>query len=219
MPGALATGVSHPLNVLLAGANALDSVFLDQTPALVHVQNGWATLRKSSARDISIGSGRFAGNVALIVVPEAKVASLRAASFGTRAAESVGGIRTAEGVVYNGITGPGPLGADVASTFRSGSYLETVTSQETLLYRVYGGKAGPLSKYWTRTTPSGPLQATTDSALLPKWGNTAQSIATIRVPAGTTIYEGAAAGQGGLVGGGSQVVIPRVNPRWLVQGN
>lgn len=34
--------------------------------------------------------------------------------------------------------------------------------------------------------------------------------------AGTTIYDGAAAAQGGLVGGGSQVVIPRVNPNWVV---
>jgi len=135
---------------------------------------------------------------------------------GVGAAVSAGGIRTAEGLVYNGITGPGPLGIDVANTFRSGSYLETVTTEPTLLYRAYGGKAGPLSPYWSRTRPSGPLQVTIDSALLPEWGNAAESISTIRVPAGETIYEGAAAGQGGLVGGGSQVVIPKVNPKWVV---
>ena len=55
-----------------------------------------------------------------------------------------------------------------------------------------------------------------DSALNPAWGNTAKNVATIRVPAGTTIYEGVVAPQGNLLGGGSQVVIPKVNPNWLV---
>ena len=34
-----------------------------------------------------------------------------------------------------------------------------------------------------------PVQSAIDSALNPAWGNTAQNVATIRVPAGTTIYE------------------------------
>jgi hypothetical protein len=37
------------------------------------------------------------------------------------------------------------------------------------------------------------------------------------VPSGRTVYEGFAAPQGGLVGGGSQVVIPNVNPTWIVR--
>jgi len=36
------------------------------------------------------------------------------------------------------------------------------------------------------------------------------------LPAGTTIYRGFAAAQGSLVGGGSQVVIPLVNPSWVI---
>lgn len=167
--------------------------------------------------NILTGNGTAQDYLAVASVALPAVGNLgEVGAAGSIATESAGGINTAQGVLYNGITGPGPLGADVASTFRSGSYLQTVTSEDTLLYRVYGGKAGPLSSYWTATPPSGPLQATIDSALLPEWGNTAQMVSTIRVPAGTTIYEGAAAGQGGLVGGGSQVVIPKVNPRWLV---
>jgi len=61
------------------------------------------------------------------------------------------------------------------------------------------------------------MQATIAGELNPQWGNTAANVATIRVPAGTTIYEGAAAAQGGLVGGGSQVFIPNVDPTWLVR--
>jgi RHS repeat-associated protein len=113
-------------------------------------------------------------------------------------------------------TDPGPLPQAVADTFRSGSYTQTVTAAETTLYRVYGGSAGELGSYWSRTPP-GPLQATIDSALNPRWGNTAQNVSAIRVPSGTTIYEGFAAPQGELLGGGSQVYIPRVNPRWLIR--
>ena len=116
---------------------------------------------------------------------------------------------------------PGPLNDAIASTFRSSSYTMTDLSEATTLYRVYGGQAGELGSYWTRTRPAGPLQSQLDSALNPAWGNSATSVATARVPAGTTIYEGAAASQpiaggGSLLGGGSQVYIPRVDPSWLV---
>ncbi len=123
----------------------------------------------------------------------------------------------AKGVTYSGITGPGPLGARVASTFRSGTYTELTTIEATTLYRVWGGKAGELGPYWTRTPPSGPVQSVLDSALNPAWGNTATNVTRIQVPSGVKIYEGVAAAQGGLVGGGSQVFIPRVDPGWIVR--
>jgi hypothetical protein len=53
--------------------------------------------------------------------------------------------------------------------------------------------------------------------LLPQWGNTAESVSTIIVPKGTTIFDGFAAPQGDLMGGGSQVYIPKVDPLWLVK--
>ena len=51
-------------------------------------------------------------------------------------------------------------------------------------------------------------------------GNTIEHVATARVPAGTTIYEGSAADQplaggGRLLGGGSQVYILNVDPSWV----
>jgi len=110
----------------------------------------------------------------------------------------------------------GPLPAAVANTFRGGSYTATTLSDATTLYRAYGGTAGQLGSYWTRVAPAGPLQATMDLALNPAWGNTAAQVARISVPAGTTIYEGAAAAQGALLGGGSQVFIPAVEASWLL---
>jgi hypothetical protein len=64
-----------------------------------------------------------------------------------------------------------------------------------------------------------------DDALLPSWGNRATSVVEIRVPAGTVVYEGVAGPQpavpGGapsaLLGGGQQVLIPRVDPGWVVR--
>jgi hypothetical protein len=118
---------------------------------------------------------------------------------------------------WNPLNGPGPLGNKVAATFRGASYTESVTSEATTLYRVHGGKASELGPYWTRTAPAGPLQSQIDSALLPEWGNTAQNVSRIQVPSGTRIFEGFAAPQGGLVGGGNQVFIPHVDPSWIIK--
>lgn len=75
------------------------------------------------------------------------------------------------------ITAPGPLqkievepGTTVASTFRSESYTQSVLGEDTILYHAYGGQSGPMSPSWSRTQPSGPLQAQLDSALNPAWG-------------------------------------------------
>lgn len=117
--------------------------------------------------------------------------------------------------VRYGPMNPGPLPTPVANTFRSASYTEVTLTKSTTLYRAHGGNAGPLGNFWTGTKPAGPLQAQIDLALAPEWGNTATQVTRINVPAGTTIYEGAASAQGGLVGGGNQVFIPRVEPSWV----
>jgi hypothetical protein len=105
-----------------------------------------------------------------------------------------------KGTVKYGPMNKGPLPDAIAKTFRSNTYIKLVTQEEITLYRVYGGKAGEMSSFWTRTKPQGPLQATIDNALDQNWGNTATNISTIKVPKGTTIYDGFAAGQRGLVG-------------------
>lgn len=90
--------------------------------------------------------------------------------------------------------------------------------EPTTLYRVYGGTAQELGAYWTRTAPTGPVQSIIDSALNLQWGNTAVNVVAIEVPAGTKLYEGAAAAQGGLVGGGNQVLFPKdvkSDPSWV----
>jgi hypothetical protein len=141
--------------------------------------------------------------------------AVRGGIAGAAAVRELLAARAGAAVRYGPINA-GLLPAAIANTFRGGSYTATTLSEGTTLYRAYGGTAGQLGSFWTRTPPSGALQSTIDLALKPQWGNTAVQVAKIRVPAGTTIFEGAAAGQGGLVGGGSQVFIPTVNPAWII---
>ncbi|MGO6697898.1 hemagglutinin repeat-containing protein [Rhizobium ruizarguesonis] len=112
----------------------------------------------------------------------------------------------------------GPLPEKIASTFRSSTYTEVEAIEPVILYRVYGGNAGQLGAYWTATPPAGPVQAIIDSALYPQWGNTATNVVKIQVPVGTKFFEGIAAPQGGLVGGGNQVFFKdvKIDPKWII---
>jgi hypothetical protein len=124
-------------------------------------------------------------------------------------------VKLAANAVRHGPMNPGPLAADIANTFRGGSYTAVTSSKPTTLYRVYSGNK-ELGSYWTRTKPTGPVQSIIDSALDPAWGNRATRWVQVQVPADSTLYEGAAAAQRGLVGGGSQVFVPRVDASWVV---
>jgi filamentous hemagglutinin len=121
-------------------------------------------------------------------------------------------------ITWNPLNGLGPLGAKVAATFRSATYTETVTTETITLYRVYGGNSPMIGSYWTRTPPAGQLQSMIDSVLDPAWGNTMNNIVKIQCPPGIRIFEGIAAPQGRLVGGGNQVYIPykNINPNWVI---
>ena len=139
----------------------------------------------------------------------------RSARYGVASGVFIAAKSTADTVVRFGPHMEGPLPEGISSTFRGGSYSQTTLGSDTTLYRVYGGEAAPLRSWWSRTPPAGPLQSQMDLALPPE--NTAQNVVMIRVPTGTVIYEGAAEGNFGRLGGGSQVYIPRVNPAWVVQ--
>jgi hypothetical protein len=117
--------------------------------------------------------------------------------------------------IRHGPMNPGPLADDIANTFRSSSYTARTLDQPTTLYRVIGDSGNPAGSYWTATRPQGPLQSVIDLGLDQNWGNTATTVIRAQVPAGTRIYEGAAAAQRGLVGGGNQIYIPQVNPSWI----
>ncbi|HEX2082283.1 MAG TPA: hypothetical protein VHF86_02225, partial [Xanthomonadaceae bacterium] len=84
-------------------------------------------------------------------------------------------------------------------------------------YRAISQDGNPTGSFWTAVKPKGPLQSVIDSALDQSWGNNATRVITAEVPAGTRIYEGASAAQRGLVGGGNQIYIPKVEESWIKQ--
>ena len=122
----------------------------------------------------------------------------------------------------------GPLGnpndsTSFASTFRSGNYTDRTLQEDTVLYRVIPDDGNPSGAYWTSIPPQGSLQSVIDSALDQNWGNTATRVVRAKVPAGTRIFEGVAAPQRGLVGGGNQIVFDRntnpFNPEWIISND
>jgi hypothetical protein len=119
--------------------------------------------------------------------------------------------------VRHGPINPGPLEPEVGETFRSASYTARTLARPADLYRVYSDPNRMVGPYWSRTPPSGPLQATIDSALLPEFGNEASRVIHIRVPPGETIFEGYAAQQRLRLGGGNQVYLLRIDPSWEVK--
>ena len=129
--------------------------------------------------------------------------------------------RRSNGIHYTPVNS-GPLKRNIAETFAGGSYTKIVLKDDAVFYRVYGGDAGKVGRYMTRTPQNGGMQTQIDFALVPDWGNTAEYITKVVVPKGTIIHEGRAAlqatngGAGQLLGGGNQIYIPEVNPLWFV---
>ncbi len=127
--------------------------------------------------------------------------------------------------------GPGPLGEQLAETFRGASYTQHRLPETTTLYRVTSPAGSPAGQFWSRT-PAEALQAQLDLALNPHWGNDASVLVRADVPAGHEVFEGAAAPQrvgppgpdgrvpdhlslGEVPGGGSQVVVRGIDPAWV----
>ncbi|VVM21872.1 hypothetical protein BSPWISOXPB_992 [uncultured Gammaproteobacteria bacterium] len=55
-----------------------------------------------------------------------------------------------------------------------------------------------------------------DSSLDQNWGNTATKIVKLKIPKGIKLYEGVAAPQKGLVGGGNQIYLPKIDKNWVI---
>lgn len=117
---------------------------------------------------------------------------------------------------------PCPLPEQVGNSFTGGSYRQVKLGSDTQLHRAYSdpvnrlGAPGARYSYWSRNQASS-RQAVIDRAIpVSTNGNVADRNVTIRVPHGTTVYEGKAAGlHRGPVGGGNQVVIDQVKGAWV----
>jgi len=176
-----------------------------------HVARGAKWLRASTARLIK-GSYRLAERGATKVGDRWFLMKNRPLAQKRMAWIEASGDRC----VRHGPLNPGPLKGHFESSFRSSSYTTRKFGQPRDLYRVYSDPTRRLGAFWTDVQPSGPLQATIDAALLPSYGNAATKVVHIRVPAGEIAYEGAAARQGGWLGGGTQYVLRKALKEWEV---
>jgi hypothetical protein len=118
--------------------------------------------------------------------------------------------------IRHGPINSGPLKGHFESSFRSSTYTTRRLGQPRDLYRAYSDPVRRLGAFWSDVKPTGPLQATIDSALLPSYGNAATKVVHIRIPADELVHEGVAARQGGWLGGGTQYVLPKVLKKWEV---
>ncbi|MFT0745618.1 hypothetical protein NW855_16540 [Synechococcus sp. RC10B2] len=109
------------------------------------------------------------------------------------------------------------LPAPIRNSFRGVSYEEI--KEPLIVYRLYGGKARQLGRWFMLQRPQGRLQATIDYAIRPEWGNTLERLVALCLPRGTRVFVEPAAPQGGLVGGGLQVFVPdeiQIRPEWVL---
>ncbi|HEX9060219.1 MAG TPA: hypothetical protein VF941_08555, partial [Clostridia bacterium] len=132
---------------------------------------------------------------------------------------------------YNMIENPGPLAAanpNAAATFDSGKYNVEVLEEDTIFYR--GGKAGGgrngLGQYFTRTPPESAIKVRIDTAVKSQWidpktgvltgSSPIESVYAVKIPKGTTIYEGPTGYQSGVYLGPQEQVF--ISKPWETPG-
>jgi hypothetical protein len=106
------------------------------------------------------------------------------------------------------------LPASEISTFAGGQAQRVVLRGGDILYGVRD--VGSRTVWWTRNMPQSVAQWRDALAVRPEW-NRATHIETLVVPKGQSLigFEGNAAAQGVLRGGGNQVYVPNVPSEWL----
>jgi len=131
---------------------------------------------------------------------------------------------------FNSVENPGPLASlpnNPAANFFSGKYNMSVLPEDTIFYR--GGEAGkPLGQWLTREAPDSVAQVRIDSAVKPQWidpktgvltgSSSIDTIYAIKIPKGTTIYEGPVGYQGGVNLGGPDTNQIFVQSPWKIPG-
>ncbi|MCP4591681.1 MAG: hypothetical protein GY842_13150, partial [bacterium] len=200
---------------------------------LVIIVGGPKAIRSARARSTALGA---AGPEAALVAEASATGAVRtrvlanitrsqharaASNFEVHVAREsqLTGLSTGEVRTFSAVK-PGPLPDNVAETFAGGRYFERVLRSERVYHRVAGGTAGPIGRRGTFVTPIpqiGGLQSRIDLAIRPEWGNSAVQVYRLRVPAGTTVFEGPVSTQGGpWVGGKIQAFIPDAAETWIV---
>lgn len=125
---------------------------------------------------------------------------------------------------YDMVNNPGPLArmrGTPAQGFAGGRYNAIVLDEDLILYRggMAGGGPNAYGQWFTRSRPKSAAQVHIESAVKRHWVDSKtgiwtgespiESVYELKIPKGTTIYEGPTSTQGGIyLGGSDQIFIP-----------
>lgn len=130
---------------------------------------------------------------------------------------------------YNSYTNPGPLNdlrGQPNVNFYGGRYDVEVLKSPKILYRS-GDQSNPLGQWFTESAPHSEIEVRINTAVKPIWtdrsGNYTGSsplntVYEIKIPAGTTIYRGPVASQGGIYQGGFEYEQIFIETPWKIEG-
>lgn len=130
------------------------------------------------------------------------------------------------------VENPGPLASlpnNPAANFAGGKYNTITLEDDLVLYRAgqAGGGRNALGQWFTREPAESVAQVRIDLAVKPQWKDAngaltgtspVESVYQIKIPKGTTIYEGPVGSQGGIYLGGQDVMQIYVNQPWNIKG-
>lgn len=130
---------------------------------------------------------------------------------------------------YNSYTNPGPLNdlrGQPNVNFYGGRYDVEVLKSPKILY-LAGDQSNPLGQWFTESAPHSEIEVRINTAVKPIWtdrsGNYTGSsplntVYEIKIPAGTTIYRGPVASQGGIYQGGLEYEQIFIETPWKIEG-
>jgi hypothetical protein len=195
-------------------------------------------------RTVNIVSGVLGVGGAILRGGSAVGGLLAETSGAARVAENVAGAKGVGAVAdsiytlpgkaigqFDMVTNPGPLAGMTgapAANFAGGKYTAVTLTDDLTLYRGGDSTGKALGQWFTIEAPSSVAQVRIDTAVKSQWIDpvsgqlTGKSpidvVYTIKIPAGTTIYQGPVGSQGGVYVGGqnmNQIFVPEP---WKIPG-
>lgn len=142
------------------------------------------------------------------------------------------GVGVSTSYAFNALENPGPLASlrgNPAGNFYGGRYDASVLSEDLVLYRAGEGAPGKeLGQWFTRVPPKSVAEVRIDSAVKPQWidpetgaqqgTSPIDTVYAVRIPKGSTIYEGPVGSQGGVYVGGPLTNQIYVHRPWDIPG-
>jgi len=134
-----------------------------------------------------------------------------------------------EDYTFNMVENPGPLATrpgTPAANFAGGRYDEVTLPADRVLYRGGDSQGSPLGQWFSTDPPAGVAEVRIDTAVKAQWidartgewqgASPIDTVYSVDIPAGTKVYPGPVANQGGVyAGGGHQVFVPEP---WKIPG-